>query len=384
MSSIMNYLQSTMLIERLVGVGVYALALGYFYSKIRHSKSKRAIKRYINQYLTVLCIMAFFYIPGEAADLYRWRNLAEPWKETSFSWFWNNRVITSNTPLGYLLIYACQMTGVDGVLPMACAFGFFGNVFHIIKCESLRDNRRPDSIAVALLFVMSSGRYLEVISGIRCMLAFSIVFRFMYDEMYEGKSMLRSVPFYVFSVLLHNAAIPLIGIRMFCSLFEKKRSIVNNILNGLMTVALLIVGIIVGDDYIDAGFAKANSYMSSNVYSYGWEYVIVILSMTIIVVSMWKFMKRYPNVFKCEIKSERYLLILLAGEILTLGTYSIFHRFAAVSIVMSVPMLLSFLNCEYDNFRGKSKRRIVIMSIFILFLACVRGNLCGYKFFLLS
>ena len=384
MSSIINYLQSTMLIERLFGVGFYAIMLGYFYNKIQHAKSSEQIARFLNHYLMVLCLMGFFYVPGANADLYRIRNLVDIWLRSDFASVWNYRIITSSTPIGNFLFYICQRTHINGLLPAISALGFYGNAFHIIKCESRRENRTADSIAVFLLFAMSSGRFLEVISGIRCMLAFSIVFRFMYDEMYENRSMLRSVPFYIVAVLLHTASIPLIGIRLVCTLFEKKRNIASTILNALIAIAVFVIGIRVGDDYIDAGFTKANNYILSNSYSYRWEYIIVILSMTVVVMTLWRLRKRYPEGFAEEKNGIRFLMILLVGEIFTITTYSIFHRFAAVSVFFSAPVVLTFLNLESENGRYRSRQTIVIISLTVLFLACVRGNLCGYKFFLLS
>ena len=331
-----------------------------------------------------LCIMAFFYIPGQAADLYRWRQLSEPWMDVSFSWFWENRIISSPTPIGNLLIYICQKTGIDGILPMVCALIFFGNAFHILKCESCRENRNADSIAVFLLFAMSSGRFLEVISGIRCMMAFSIVFRFVYDEIYENRSMLRSIPYYVIAALIHTASIPLIGIRLVSTIFDKKRNTISTVLNAAFAIVVFLIGIRAGEDYIDAGFAKANNYISSDSYSYRWEYIIVILSMTVIVTTLWKFKKRYSEGFAEEKNGVRFLLILLIGEIFTFSTYSIFHRFAAVSIFFSAPVVLTFLNLESKSGRYRDRQTIIVISLVILFLACARGNLCGYKFFLLN
>ena len=384
MESIINYLQSTMLVERLFGVGVYALTLGYFYNKIQHAKTAEGVSRYFNHYLIVLCIMAFFYIPGTSADLFRWRNLAEPWKDSSFSWFLNNRVLPSSTPISYLFIYICQMTGINGLLPMLCALGFYGNVFHILKCESKRNERNFDSIAVTLLFVMSSGVFLEVISGIRCMLAFSIVLRFAYDEVYQGKSLLRSVPFYIIAALLHNAAIPLIGVRLACIVFEKKSNVGLTILNILLAMISFVIAVRLGNDYIDAAFEKANSYTSRNVYSYSWEYLIAGLGLVILIPILIKFKKRYPEAWKTEMISVRYLLIVLVAEVVFVRTYSIFHRFFTVATIVSVPWMIAFLNSEFENERKLSRQYIVIMSMLVLLLACVRGNLCGYKFFFLG
>ena len=384
MSTIIRLLTSTMLIERLTGVVVYAAALGYFYNKIRHAGSAQAISKYLNQFLVLLCIMAFFYIPGRNADLYRWRLLAAPWKGRSFAWFWKNRVLPSNTPLGYLLIYACQMTGIDGLLPMVCALGFYGSVFHILKREAAREDRSPDTIAVVLLFVMCSGVFLEVISSIRCMLAFAIVLRCVYDEFHEKKGFIKHIPFYVIASLLHNSALPLVGFRLVCLLFEKKRSAILTIINMFTVVIVFAAAIRFGTDYIDAAFAKAQSYTTNDKYSYSWEYIIGGLRMIVLISILWKYKKRYPERWRSELIELRYLLFLTAGDILFLGSYSIFHRFQTAAVVAAIPALASFLNEEEKNDRRVSRNNLVQASLIILLLACVRGNLCGYKFFLLS
>ena len=131
MNAVFDLLGSTLLVERLCGVAVYCLALGYFCNKVAHSGDTRTIDRHLNSYLAVLGIMAFFYIPSPNADLYRWRLLSAGWSEVPFSWVWNNLVLKRATPVGYLVIYICQITGIQGLLPMVCALGFYGKVFHI-------------------------------------------------------------------------------------------------------------------------------------------------------------------------------------------------------------------------------------------------------------
>lgn len=382
MGSFDKFLQSTMLIERFVSVLCYALALGYFYNKIRRAATPQAISRYLNQYLVVLCIMAFFYIPSASADLFRWRELSEPWKYNGFEWFWSNRVLTSRVPLGHLFIYLCQITDIDGLLPMLCALGFFGNLFHIIKCESLRQNRSSDSVALALLFVMCTGEFLAVISGVRYLLACSIVFRSVYDEMYGNKSMLRSIPFYIIAVLLHTAAIPLIAMRLIC--LNPANSYLTLILNFIAIVVVLVATLQFGDIYIDTALQKYDSYTSTDSYSYGWEYLISSLALIVIVFFMWRLWRYYPLGFVKEKVSIKLLAIVILFALVNVSTYSIYHRFVSICIVLSVPMLLTYLNLSYSNGHKQSRRFIISFSMFILFLACTRGNLCGYKFFLLN
>ena len=382
MDLIQDYLQSTMLIERLFGVSVYTVVLGYFYKNIQHARDNRKIAGYLNRYLLVLCIMAFFYVPGANADLTRWRLLAEPWMDASFSWFWNYRLLRYSSPAGYLLIYLCQKTGIQGLLPMVCAFGFFLNAFHILKCESKRPNRSSDSIAVALLFLMSGGVFLEAISGVRCMLGFSIVFRCVYDEQYENKRMLWNFPFYFIAAILHIAVIPILGIRFFCALFEKKRMIVSTFLGGILTAGGIGLGFIFGNDYVEAAFQKATTYLNEDVYSFFWEYVIGVFSLAVVAACIWKLRKRYsPG--KEEKNTMRFLVIMLAVEVLTFATYSIFHRFAVFSVFLNTPILLSTLGNEEICGRRRFRQMVIVASIIILAVACTRGNLCGYKFFLL-
>lgn len=169
---------------------------------------------------------------------------------------------------------------------MFCAAGFFGNVFHMMKCESKRENVNSDSVAVTLLFVMSTGVFLEVISGVRCMLALSIVIRCAYDEMRMQKGVVRHIPLYIVAVLLHTAATPLIAIRFMCMIFEKKRNTILTFLNVIFVALCALMAVALGSDYIDAAFDKAMSYTSHNVYSYVWEYLIAGIGFVLILTTI--------------------------------------------------------------------------------------------------
>ena len=381
MNSIVDFLQSTMLIERLFGVGAYVLALGYFYNQIRCSKDSRKIEKYLNHYLIVLCILAFFYVPGASADLSRWRAMAEPWKNADLMWFLENRVIVSTVPAGYLLVFLCQKTGIDGILPMFCAAGFFGNVFHMMKCESKRENVNSDSVAVTLLFVMSTGVFLEVISGVRCMLALSIVIRCAYDEMRMQKGVVRHIPLYIVAVLLHTAATPLIAIRFMCMIFEKKRNTILTFLNVIFVALCALMAVALGSDYIDAAFDKAMSYTSHNVYSYVWEYLIAGIGFVLILTTIHNLKKRYPDKWRELKPSIRFLSAIIAYALIFFNVYSICQRFFSVCLICAIPVVMQFFSCEYACNRGKTRRNTIIILMVVFLIACTRGNLCGYKFF---
>ena len=147
MNAVFDLLGSTLLVERLCGVAVYCLALGYFCNKVGHAGDTRTVDRHLNSYLAVLGIMAFFYIPSPNADLYRWRLLSAGWSEVPFSWVWDNLVLKRATPVGYLLIYLCQITNKI--------------VLTVWRIYSKREN--CDLLTV---FIFSLKRFFEIINKI--------------------------------------------------------------------------------------------------------------------------------------------------------------------------------------------------------------------------
>lgn len=384
MDSIVDFLQSTMLIERLCGVGTYALMLGYFFNKVKYARNLAMLNKYLNCYLFILCIMAFLYIPAESADLYRWRAMSEAWINMDLDYFIEKYVLTSSVPIAYLFIYLSQSTGIDGLLPMLCAFGFFGNIFHMIKCESKLENANADSVAVTLLFIMSTGVFLEVISGVRCMLAFSIVARCAYDEMRKKKNVLLHIPLYIIAILLHTAAIPLVGMRLACMFFEKKKNPILTVVNLFLGVISILMALHLGSDYIDAAFKKAEMYTSQDVYSYVWEYIIACIAVLLLFLVLYKFKSRYPNKYHEMKNSWRYLLLILIYDVLFFSTYTIFQRFFTAGLICSVPIVMNFFNCENVNARWKMRKFVIFVLLIIIVIACSRGNLSGYKFFYLG
>lgn len=383
MSIFFEWLDRTMLIERMFGAGIYSLLLGYMYIQIRGSNNRYSVKKHLKWYLLLLCVLAFFYIPTESADLFRWREISSNWPLMSFSDFFSEKVVSSDTPVAYLMIYLCQRTGVNGVLPAVCAFIFYSNAFHIFNSTLSKYKMSTRVLAVTLLFFMSSGRFLETISGVRCMVAFSIIMRCIYDEIIENKAMWKSVIPYLLACLLHTAATPLVAIRLFALLFEKKKSFTAQLVNGIFFVGLTGIAVFYGGNYIDASITKANNYISGPTYAYIWEYLIVGLQLMLIIYLLYVYYKFNYEKRQPINDIARLLLLLSIIEVVLIGSYSIFHRFIAASTFLSIPLMAYVLENRVANNSTVLIRRIKVVSMFILLLACVRGNLCGFKFFLL-
>ena len=77
------------------------------------------------------------------------------------------------------------------------------------------------------------------------------------------------------------------------------------------------------------------------------------------------------------------LLVLALFEIILIRSYSIFHRFVAASTMICAPLIGITVENWIENGKVVKVRNLIIVCLLILGLACVRGNLCGYKFFIL-
>lgn len=123
------------------------------------------------------------------------------WGSLSVKDFFDEILLRSSVPCAYLLYYLIAKIGVQGLLPAFCALIFYGNSFHIFKILINEDIYSHKAIAYSFLAFMSSGALLEVISDVRCFVAFSIVMRFIFDEIFQGKTIFKHLIFFVVAAL---------------------------------------------------------------------------------------------------------------------------------------------------------------------------------------
>ena len=75
--------------------------------------------------------------------------------------------------------------------------------------------------------------------------------------------------------------------------------------------------------------------------------------------------------------------ILAIIELVLIMSYSIFHRYSGFSSFITFPLLAHVLNAESELDRHSFNKYIKLVCVIVLILACLRGNLCAYKFFVL-
>ncbi len=373
-----------MFIERLAGVFLYALSVLFVYFKIANNSHP---KRTLSIYLIVLTSMAFFYVPGKQADLTRLLDIGNVnWRNVEFSYFLKNIAFKSSTPIGDLIIYIFTRTKFDGLLPAFCAFVFYSNVFAIFKRLLANPHLSRRSIALSFLLFMSAGSFLEVISDVRCFVAFSITTRIIYFEFLDKKIHIIDIFGFIIACLIHSTSIPLVMMWISFFLFtgSRRTNIKNTFINFMLICLFVMLVIFYGGRYIKSSVAKAENFFKNEIYSYFWEYLIGFIE--IIVFTLVLIDKKKNSLHTQDDDLLNFCIIILLFVFAFSWEYNIFHRYLLPLSILMIPMLSTLVGSKKPIFRfiGPSiKSNIFYLSLLILFIACIRGNLCGYKFFIL-
>ena len=376
------YLQDTMLIERLCGVGLYCLALLFVCNGITVSKPT-SIKKWLVFYAVVLAAMGFFFVPSATTDLSRLTLFMHEWSAQSLSWL-ADRCASSTTPTYIAYFWLIGQFHVDGLLPAITALIYYLLLFSCYWDYAKRYGCSNSSIAVGVALLMSLGSFIQVVRGIRSFLAFALVIRAVYTECAMGRGILWNIPLYALAFTLHPAAIALGVVRLVHLAFRKKGEKGGRIGSLALTVVMVVLLVMTGSTFIEGMLDKSTSYLTGSVYSYFWEYLLHIVQMTFVVYSLFKYRKIKEEMDEGAKEIWRFVAILSAVVVVSLPLdYSIFTRYASVA-----GMLVSFVSVSLMNRLGEQeshayRRETCVIVAIILLLACSRGDLFAYKFFLM-
>ncbi len=348
----------------------------------------RQYRLVLTVYLLILGVFAFFYKPYITADLYRLREYISYWTNKSVPNMIKYAVKHSN-PTWVVYAYFLNKLGNENWLQTVTCLWGFANVFYIVRHEIERNNLKRRERSLQLFLVMAVGAlYLQTISGIRSMLGISIIAMCFYRETIEDKNILVHFPLYLFACLLHSACMILTASR-FAFLFIKRKKNMGDTISCALAIAVLPVGLVYLAKYIAASFSKGLQYLTNqSQYVSSWETLIgliEIMETVYILVSYWKCRKssdfsgdEMPIWWMC-------LAWTVLSVLLLPFSYSIFRRYSIFATIIA-ECLLGRVVAEKkaageDSFRFSFP--VWAFSAVIFAISVVRGDLCGYKFFVL-
>lgn len=371
------------LVERLVGLGIYCYFLLMVCLLIAFSNIKlRNITRF---YTAALALMGFFYEPYKTADLFRINESLSQFSNYSFTNFFRTFAANSSVPAARIYYWLISKTGVYALLPAITCIICYSCIFYIFvrSAEIYKIDRK--NVAVAMLFFMSTGSFIMVISNIRTMLAISLIFYCTFKETVEKKYNVFDILLYIIAALTHNLAMIIIAIRIIVVVLNKNNSLIKRIaLVGVFALSAALMVLKFGNIFTSI-FEKAMGYITDGGYSYIWDYIVGVLAFIIEIMIVFRSLKA-----KNECKELQSVIIFLAlctaVSLIFCYEFSIFHRFTVyIAPVLCIAPLMFCMKNEKRVILGIIHLRdfVFIASLGMLILACTRGSLCSLKFFVL-
>ena len=381
------------LFERLFGVGVYALVLAVMCFYIKGLTDYKKIKTALNIYTLILAVLGFLYVPYITSDLYRIYKYVDYFGSFSFVDLWKESPWNSEVGIAAFYYAVIGKIGIPRLLPFINALVCYNCIFYIICNFAKKRNISGKNIAIALFFYMSTGNFIFVISGIRCMLGVSLFSFCFFRESIEKKFSILHIPMYLVAALIHPFAAVLIALRFVISVFDSKVSFLKRIvlLGGLGLGGIVIFKYFNG--YVLKIFEKVESYISGDMYSYFWEYVIAVFVALVAGVAVINFRKNPPEGRGLLNSWNIYSLILLIISIFMCFEFTTFHRLATYIIpIIITPILMSVMQKDEERVEINTSLPIidrpitfsscvVVISLVVLLVACARGSLSSLKFF---
>lgn len=377
------------LTERIISLLTYALALIVTYYLIGRVV-RRQYRAVLLVYLLILAIFAFNYKPYITADLYRLREYIEYWIHKD----WIGVVkyaLKSTTPAWVLYSYIISKFGNTNWLQTINCLWCFGNVFYIIGHEIDRNYIEGKYRSELLFYIMAVGAfYLQTISGIRSMLGISIVAFCLYRETLENKSIVTHLPLWLFAALIHTSSMVLV-ISRFLFLLVQSQGVAKKFLMSVIVFLLAIFSYKYLGGYISGSLEYGQNYLNdTNEYTYIWEIIIGLIETVETLYVLYKFRKMlldYDSEDEYELNNlYLFTLIWVFISVISLPfSYAVFRRYTMLCTVTSIPFVASLFGTDVEKSDRIGTFRILFGLSFLIFaLSGVRGDLCGYKFFVLG
>lgn len=373
------------LTERIISLLTYTFALFIAYM-LMQKVIRDQWKGVLLLYLITLCVFAFNYKPYVTADLYRLRQYITYWTNKSLSDVLSY-ALRHNAPTWVLYSYALSKLGDINWLQTVTCFWCFGNVFYIISHETVRNEVSGRGRSIPLFYVMAIGAfYLQTISGIRSMLGLSIVAFCFYRETVEKKRVTLHIPLYIFAALLHSSIMPLVMARFVFLIIENK-DIGRRIIMTVLVLAMGAFSVYYIRDFINSAIGIGQNYLfGEQEYTYFWEILIGLIESVETIFVLRVFRRRYAATEEVE-EYRSIRLFCIAWTILSLVSlpfsYAIFRRYTIFSSLLSIPLLIKTIEREQKSIDSHNWfiNTVFGLSLIIFVISGVRGDLCGYKFF---
>ena len=383
--------------SRILSLMIYCLILVIVCIFIKNITKKKLDIIILKLYIMVLFVMGYFFIPHEGADLTRVIIAMNSYRDLNFSGLLYE-ILNSTTPGVPIYYYLISKLNNVQLLPAISAFIIFTFCFGILINILVRKDStiKTSDIAISLFVFMSRGLFLQSISNIRTMLSLAILAWCIYQEFYNNKTFKYLSYFYLLAASFHVMGQIILVYRIVYFIFGRSRSKIRKIMKIISIAAIVLVSLYGADKYINNILKLFNLYNSATIsgegYSYIWERILSVITI-IYCLYLIKYYKHSNKLKSYSIAREKtrvstikliaYLYPLLWIDVAAFFVeFNFFQRLSWYIAILCIPLVVFTL--REDNLTRKKHQKILILfSTLVLILACIRGDLCSLKFFLI-
>ena len=381
------FLERTMVVERVCGVLVYCLVLSFICNGISISRPS-STRRWLIAYIGILSLMALLFVPPETADLTRLCKTMRDWSSHDVSWV-IAQSLESATPAVYWYFWLIGQLHFDALLPCITCAIFYSLLFSCYWDYARRASVSPRNVALGIALVMSLGNFVGVISGIRYSLAAAFLIRAVYLELFAKKRLFFNAPYYVLAATFHSVGVALVLIRFLFFAIQRGNGRRSRFFRIILAVVLITLIVSIIPSIVIDMLKKAELYFLDNVYSDLFNGISLFVADVFILHSFF-LAKRETRESEFEdgatnVNWAGFMALLGLISIVALPVeFSTFVRFGTISMML-VPIVAMNLLQRRPDFRNDGYRHLAWATTFILLLvACTRGALSSYKFFLIQ
>lgn len=373
------------LIERAISLLCFAFALLFNCYLISRVKDKQ-YKIILFAYLLILCFFAWGFEPHVTSDLYRIREYIQYWVDLSVDGLFEY-ASTRADPVWVIFSYYTNFLGnINWMQTISCFLGM-SSLFIVVSGIIERFDIKRNNRGWILFYAMCSGAaFIGLISGIRSPLGTMIVIYCVYKEYFDNRNILVNIPLYFIAAGLHSFSMLLVMIRLLFLGFQG-RSIFSKLFSVFLSILLLLVVFYYGQFYIQSGLDKSNSYINNtDEYVYFWSGCISLLIIAMNIFISYKWWTLFQNN-----EWKRYKTYVVYSLLCTLGSlcffpfsFAVFVRLTMFSFYLAMPAFAMILKYGelYPNYLWTC-RFIKFYMCVLCIISFLRGDICGYKFFVL-
>lgn len=233
------------------------------------------------------------------------------------------------------------------------------------------------------------------IANIRTMLSIAIVAYCIYKILIEHKGSVKYFPLLIIAALIHTVGMAAVMVFIVYYMLKGNKG-KNRLLTTLGALIFVVVAYVYGRNYIHLAIDKGTNYLyyswASTGYFYIWEFILSLIVIFVTLYILFIYYLKMNRVSGLDVyKKERedysafvgfMLFLTLIDLVAILIEFNIGWRLSWLIAILDMPLLLLILVSKRypDTFKYRLRNLIKIVSFVLLFIACVRGDLCSLKF----